>query len=98
MVIFPELHALDESHPFQNIYRRVHAYAESLGIPALDLFPVFEGRSAPDLWVHVTDHHPNAEAHRIAADAIWSFLQIVAVIELIYWIAGPAENDAARHW
>jgi lysophospholipase L1-like esterase len=74
MVIFPELHALDESHPFKNIYQRVHAYAESLGIPTLNLFPVFEGRSAPELWVHVTDHHPNAEAHRIAADAIWSFL------------------------
>jgi lysophospholipase L1-like esterase len=74
VVIFPELHALDESHPFQNIYQRVHAYAESLGIPALNLFPAFEGRSAPELWVHVTDHHPNPEAHRIAADAIWSFL------------------------
>lgn len=32
------------------------------------------------------------------AAAIWSFLQIVAVIELIYWIASPAENDSARHW
>jgi lysophospholipase L1-like esterase len=74
MVIFPELHALDDSHPFENVYQRVHAYAESLGIPALNLFPVFEGRSGPELWVHVTDHHPNAEAHRIAADAIWSFL------------------------
>jgi lysophospholipase L1-like esterase len=74
VVIFPELHALDDSHPFTNIYQRVHAYAESLGIPALNLFPVFEGRSASDLWVHVTDHHPNAEAHHVAADAIWSFL------------------------
>jgi len=74
MVIFPELHALDESHPFANIYRRVQSYAESLGIPTLNLFPAFEGRSAPELWVDVTDHHPNAEAHRIAADAIWAFL------------------------
>lgn len=74
MVIFPELHALNDSHPFKNIYRRIHAYAESLGIPVLNLFPVFEGRSDSDLWVHVTDHHPNAEAHRVAADAIWSFL------------------------
>jgi lysophospholipase L1-like esterase len=74
VVIFPELHALDDSHAFKNIYQRVSAYTESLGIPTLNLFPVFEGRSAPELWVHVTDHHPNAEAHRIAADAIWSFL------------------------
>jgi lysophospholipase L1-like esterase len=74
MVIFPELYVLDESHPFENIYRRVQAFAESLGIPTLNLFPVFEGRRAPDLWVAATDHHPNAEAHRIAADAIWGFL------------------------
>ncbi len=33
-----------------------------------------------------------------AAAAIWSFLQIVAVIELIYWIASPAGQDSARDW
>jgi hypothetical protein len=39
-----------------------------------------------------------AAAFTGTAAAIWSFVQIVAVIELIYWIASPTENDAARHW
>ena len=33
-----------------------------------------------------------------AAAAIWSFLQVVAVIELIYWIASPADKETARNW
>jgi hypothetical protein len=33
-----------------------------------------------------------------AAAALWSFLQVVAVIELIYWLASPAHKDTARHW
>lgn len=32
------------------------------------------------------------------AAAIWSFLQVVAVIELIYWIASPADKGPARNW
>ena len=29
--------------------------------------------------------------------AIWSFLQVVAVIELIYWIARPADKSPVRN-
>ncbi len=28
----------------------------------------------PELWVHETDQHPNEIAHRVAADAVHSFL------------------------
>ena len=30
------------------------------------------------------------------AAALWSFAQVAAVIELIYWIARPSANTAAR--
>lgn len=30
--------------------------------------------------------------------AIWSFVQVVAVIELIYWIASPGGKHTARNW
>ena len=30
--------------------------------------------------------------------AIWSFVQVVAVVELIYWIASPAGKKPARDW
>ena len=31
------------------------------------------------------------------AAAVWSFIQIVAVIELTYWIGTPG-SDSARSW
>ena len=30
------------------------------------------------------------------AAAVWSFVQVAAVIELIYWIARPAAKTAAK--
>ena len=32
------------------------------------------------------------------AAGIWSFVQIVAVIEITYWIGTLGGNDAARYW
>lgn len=32
------------------------------------------------------------------AAGIWSFVQIVAVIELIYWMARPAGKSPASNW
>ena len=32
------------------------------------------------------------------AAGLWSFVQVVAVIELIYWIAGPAGKPPAEGW
>jgi len=75
VVIFPELHALGGRHPFVHVYEQVAAYVRSLDIPVLDLYDSFEGQSTRDLWVHVTDHHPNADAHRIAAEAMVGFLK-----------------------
>jgi hypothetical protein len=79
LVIFPELHALD-AYPFERIHEQVLAGAAELGLPALDLLPVFRGQRAEDLWVHVTDHHPNEVAHRQAAEAIERFLRARALV------------------
>ncbi|PLW66703.1 hypothetical protein [Pseudohalioglobus lutimaris] len=32
------------------------------------------------------------------AAGLWSFIQVVAVIELIYWIASPAAKARSRGW
>jgi len=29
---------------------------------------------------------------------LWSFVQVVAVIEFIYWIASPGEKPQTRGW
>lgn len=74
LVIFPELHQLDDSYPFAKVHDLVRTSADELSIPVLDLFDTFRGHRDRDLWVHPTDHHPNAEAHRLAAEAIREFL------------------------
>ena len=74
LVIFPELYELTEDYPFKHIHERVYQFAKSLGIPTLDLLEIFLSHEADTLWVHATDHHPNAYAHKIAAHAIAGFL------------------------
>jgi hypothetical protein len=48
----------------------------------LNLFPAFQGRKASDLWVGVTDGHPNEEAHRIFADEILQFMEQERLVPL----------------
>jgi lysophospholipase L1-like esterase len=74
LVVFPELYDLGASHPFTGIYDTVESFGRSLPVPVLNLYPTFRGRDAASLWVHPTDHHPNAAAHRLAAEAITAFL------------------------
>lgn len=74
LVVFPELHQLDASYPFAKVHDLVRGTADELSIPVLDLLDTYRGQVDHELWVHPTDHHPNAEAHRQAAEALHSFL------------------------
>jgi hypothetical protein len=74
VVIWPMLERLD-SYPFGSEHALVVATCERLGIPALDLLPVFRGRDEKALWVAGSDHHPNAAAQRMAADAVFADLR-----------------------
>ncbi len=74
LVIFPELHQLDD-YPFRSLHTIVSKACRSLDIEVLDLIDTFEGMNERDLWCHPSDHHPNAEAHRIASEAIDPFLR-----------------------
>jgi len=74
LVIFPEFHDLDGSYPFEDIHRLVRETCDRLGLPVIDLLPVFRGYRDTAMWVHPSDHHPNEVAHRVAATAIVSFL------------------------
>jgi hypothetical protein len=74
LVIFPELFELTDAYPFRKIHTEVTKTAATLGIPTLDLLKTFHGEDPEKLWVHVTDHHPNENAHALAAGAIASFV------------------------
>lgn len=74
LMIFPVLWDLSGPSPFLEIHRKVAAFGESLDLPVLDLLPAFAGHDGPELWAHPSDQHPNAEAHAIAAHALFEFL------------------------
>jgi lysophospholipase L1-like esterase len=75
VVVFPVLYWLDETYPFREVHEKVVRYVESLGVPALDLYPAFMGEDGPSLWVHQSNQHPNARGHAIAGQAIYEFLE-----------------------
>ena len=74
LVIFPILVELNENYPFTEICDLLEEYGRSLGVPVYNLLPDFLGEDAASLWVSPWDQHPNAEGHRLVADALESFL------------------------
>jgi len=70
-VVFPILQDLDH-YLFEDIHAKVAAEARSRGFAVVDLLPSFRAHPAPTKTLRVSpgDWHPNAEGHRIAADAI----------------------------
>lgn len=75
-VVFPLFsYSLDESYPFLPLHKKTHLALDQLGIPYLDLFESYRGIPPERLQVFPgRDSHPNEIAHRIAAEAIYSWL------------------------
>ena len=74
VVVFPLLHRLDD-YPLAPAHQLVVQACEEFDVPVLDLHRTFLAHDARDLWVHPTDHHPNARAHALAAEAITPFVE-----------------------
>jgi hypothetical protein len=70
VLCFPILVELDGDYPFAAIHAQVGRVAEDAGALFVDLLPTFRGSSAPELWVHPTDQHPNDRAHALAAERL----------------------------
>ena len=69
VALFPLLHELD-AYPFADLHDTLRGWFEEDGLAVIDLRHAFAGQDATTLWVSPRDHHPNAEAHRLAAQAI----------------------------
>lgn len=74
VAIYPFFYNLDDDYPFQIIHDRIEEHCRERGIDVIDLKPYFDGLSGPELWVHPVDQHPNEEAHRIVAEALYTHL------------------------
>jgi len=70
VALWPLLVDLDKDYPFADVHEKIGRVCERAGIPYQDLLPVLRGRPTPSLWAHPSDWHPNAEAHRLVAEAL----------------------------
>jgi lysophospholipase L1-like esterase len=91
LAVFPVLVELDGDYPFQRVVDALMDFARRNDIPALDMLPAFRGLNGPDLWVSSLDQHPNADGHRVAAQALLPFVR-----ELLEQSAGRRSRDQAE--
>jgi lysophospholipase L1-like esterase len=70
LAVLPLMARFDDGYPARGGHELVTRLAELDGIDAVDLLPAFAGRDPRRLWLHPIDHHPNAEAYRIIAEAL----------------------------
>jgi len=75
VVTFPFLHAIGDDYAYRDVHGKLGAFWNELGVPHLDLLPVFEEHKPGKLVVGKVDAHPNEFAHELAADAIVEFLE-----------------------
>lgn len=75
VALWPLMSSLERDYPFEDTHHTITEAIRMRSIDVLDTLPSFEGQDTPALWVHPADHHPNARAHRIFADAIEPMLR-----------------------
>ena len=75
MAVFPLLFELEKKYPFQEEVEEIDGFLKSNQIKSVNLLPSFLGKKTFVMWSRPTDSHPNSVAHRIAAEAIYNFLQ-----------------------
>ncbi|RKZ48874.1 MAG: hypothetical protein DRR00_18560 [Candidatus Parabeggiatoa sp. nov. 3] len=81
MFIIPELHDLGSAtYPFADIHKKLVALGTNLGLPVIDLFPIFSDYSPEDkLWVSPTDAHHNALAQTMISEGIYNALKTLTI-------------------
>ena len=70
VLIHTELAHLRFAHPFRDAFARVESAAHARGLTVTQSFPAFRWRDSGSLRVSLVDGHPNAEGHRILAEAL----------------------------
>jgi lysophospholipase L1-like esterase len=67
--IYPLLVEL-KSYKGKKPHETLHNYLDSIEVPYVDLLTVFEDKNGQSYWINYVDGHPNAEAHRLAVEAV----------------------------
>ncbi len=76
VVIFPvQTNDRWEDYPYANLHEQVALAATEQGLDVLDLLPLFQQHDPVAMRVSESNHHPSAEAHKIAAETIRHHLE-----------------------
>jgi lysophospholipase L1-like esterase len=76
VAVFPMLSEYDRDPcPYDGLHALARDFCKEAGIRCVDLRHVFDGRKETDLWVDLTDQHPNDVGHRLMALAILDYLR-----------------------
>jgi lysophospholipase L1-like esterase len=93
VVTFPFLHALGPSYEYRFIHEKLDQLWLELGVPHLDLLPVYQVLRSSQVVVNRYDAHPNEYANKLAAAAIDKWLQGLNATN-----TGPGlQNSEANH-
>jgi len=76
--IIPEMHKTGAVYPFKDIHHKVEKVGSDLGLPVIDLLPLFKDRRPEFFWVSLLDAHYNAQAQSLVAKGIYDALEIHA--------------------
>lgn len=71
VVLIPFLR-VGESYPRERLHEQLSHFLRGESIEFVDLLPVVANRNPRELAVNHLDAHPNVEAHRLFAEAIWN--------------------------
>jgi hypothetical protein len=74
VVTFPFLQLEGPNYEFQSVHDQLNLFWKEMGVPHLDLQPVFAGEKPEKITLNRYDAHPNEYANKLAAKAIDQFL------------------------
>jgi hypothetical protein len=75
VVTFPFLDQLGDAYAYREAHTMLNALWRRLGVPHLDLLPLFADSDPRTVIVNRYDAHPNEHAHAMAATAIGRFIE-----------------------
>jgi lysophospholipase L1-like esterase len=71
VALIPYVMTGGEEYVPARVHAQVKQFLEANGVEVVDLLPTLSGRDPKTLIVNRDDPHPNEEAHRLFAEAIW---------------------------
>jgi lysophospholipase L1-like esterase len=76
VAVIPMISQLDvDPYPYGGLCEMIDGFCRDHAMAYVDLQSVLLGRNEFDLWVHVTDQHPNPEGQKLLGDGIFEFVK-----------------------